>query len=191
MNILLPTYNDQKTVRLEEDAKILLNALRESFSDENESFAHLERLWGLNTVRGYDDVRIRLFRLIFCSFRPLSLATLTHALRIQIDSGGGYDNGLTNDEVRRLYLNFLTEDTSGHLGFIHDPAREFVSRMGRQDGADSLEDDTVEFSDGKNHLSVAKLYIEVAERPDHPVWRELDLDPLFGGSSCMVKDPSC
>lgn len=180
MDILLHTYNDQKDVGRERNARELLDALRDS-SGTDKSHTQLEagyrRLWEFNTIDGFDEERIRLFHLIFCSFEPLSLDTLTQALRVQIDGDGSYDREVTSDQVKRLYSNFLTVDTSGHLGFIHNSARDFVSKIKNQDGVDSSDSDSCEFSKERCHLSAAKLYIEITKRPDHPIWQEFDLSP--------------
>ena len=174
---MLPVDDFENTVRDPEDAEKLLQALKDSSSGDNAAFTKLEagyqRLWSLSTMRGFEETRIRLFRLVFCSFEPLSLSTLTHALCIRIDDTGLYNDRLTKENVKRLYSNFLIEDYFGGLIFAHDSAREFVSRMKPKEGVQ----DEYEFPEKKNHLSAAKLYIEVLKQLKHPIWQQLGLDP--------------
>lgn len=183
LKILLPTYNDQRNVQSKEEANKLLEALKGSSSEHNEADAQLksgyQRLWDINLMRS-DKLRPRLFHLALCSFEPLTLASITHALRIQVDKDNQdelYDEDLKVEQVKRLYSNFLTENLAGKLVFVHDSAKDFVRRLKIQISVGSGTKDVDEFSEKRNHMSAAKLYIEVVKRANHPVWQHVDIDP--------------
>ena len=74
-------------------------------------------------MRGLDEVRIRLFRLVLCSSQHLSTDALTHALCIRINDERLYNQDLSNEDVEALYSNFLIRDVKGRLVFAHDSAR--------------------------------------------------------------------
>ncbi len=183
LKILLPTYNDQRNVQSKEEANKLLEALKGSSSEHNEAYAQLksgyQRLRDFNLMRS-DKLRPRLFHLALCSFEPLTLASITHALRIQVDKDNQdelYDEDLKVEQVKRLYSNFLTENLAGKLVFVHDSAKDFVRKLKIQVPAGSEAKDVDEFSEKRNHMSAAKLYIEVVKRANHPVWQHVDIDP--------------
>jgi ankyrin repeat protein len=183
LKILLPTYNDQRNVQSKEEANKLLKALKSSSSEHNEAYAQLksgyQRLWDFNVMRS-DELRPRLFHLALCSFEPLTLASITHALRIRVEKDSEdelYDEDLTVEQVKRLYSNFLTENLAGKLVFVHDSAKDFVRKLKIQVPVGSESKDVDEFSEKRNHMSAAKLYIEVVKRANHPVWQHVDIDP--------------
>jgi hypothetical protein len=89
--------------------------------------AGYRHLWTLRAMKGFDELRLRLFRLILCSFRPLVIGDLMHSLPIRIGSDKLYE-GLSIEDVEGLFSNFLVKDIEDHLGFTHDFAREFVMR---------------------------------------------------------------
>lgn len=124
-----------------------------------------------------DTLRSRLFHFILCSKRPLSPTTVTQALRVRLDEDDEdnlYNERLEVDYTRRLYSNFLTENATGNLVFTHNAAKKFVSRIKIKDEAGSEID---KFSETRNNLIPAELYIEVLKRADHPLWQHAGMNP--------------
>ena len=183
LNITLPLKNSLRTVILEEDARELLNALHDSSTGASEANQQLqagyERLWALGALRKFEEIRKRLFRFVLCAFTPLKLSTVTHALRIGIDdSEPPYRKEISIEHVNKLCSNFLLRDDSDHLRWTHDSARDFVVRAILNPGIDLAESSAKETSMKSNHLLVAETFIAVMRDSDHPVWKELDLDPF-------------
>ena len=144
--------------------------------------AGYERLWDLGALRKFEEIRKRLFRFVICAFAPLDLSTVAHALRIGIeDSEPLYRKEIPIKDVDKLCSNFLLQDDSDHLRWTHDSARDFVVRVILNPGIDLAESSAKETSMKSNHLLIANTFIAVMRASDHPVWRELDLDPSQWG----------
>ena len=123
-------------------------------------------------MEAFDEIRKRLFRFAICAFKPLKISTVTHALRIGIeDSERSYRKDLLIEDIDKLCSNFLLTDSSGHLTWTHDSARDFVVRV-------ILNPDAQETFMKSNHLLVANTFTAVVRDSNHPVWKELDLDPF-------------
>ena len=124
-----------------------------------------------------DTLRSRLFHFILCSKKPLSPATVTKALRVRLDEDDEdnlYNERLEVDYTRRLYSNFLTENATGNLVFTHNAAKKFVSKIKIKNEAGSEID---KFSETRNNLIPAELYIDVLKRADHPLWQHAGMNP--------------
>lgn len=183
LDILLPVLDDQKTIRKRETATEWLENLRSDVTHKHGAEQQLEsgyqRLWGFNDILGFEDQRIRLFQIVLAAFEPQAPENLREALRIQ---GSTYNQDLTTEQVKRLYSNFLYEDrrsdhwkTGKELRFVHESARKFILNMKYLDGSEK--DDEAQFSERKNHLAVANLYIDVVGLLTHPFWQANGLEP--------------
>lgn len=78
-------------------------------------------------MKRFNELRLRLFRLILYLFRPLVIGDLIYSLLIRISSDKLYE-GVLIEVVEGLTSNFLVKDTKDHLRFTHDSTREFVMR---------------------------------------------------------------
>lgn len=183
LDVFLPPYDDLNTIRRPEDAEEHFANLKSDAenSKRQKSPADVllesgyQRLWDLNSLSSnyYHELRVRLFRLVLASIRPLKLADLREALRINDDK---YDESLSINEVRRLYLNFLYTDDHGLLLFVHDSARRFILHMALKQESCSATTSVKQFSMRQNHLSIARLYINVMKDSNHPFWKSMHLD---------------
>ena len=66
--------------------------------------------------------------------------------------------------------------SSGHLQFVHNAAKAFVSQICREEG-NVCENDDDASAVRRNHRSVAELYIDVMKSSNHPYWSELGIFP--------------
>ena len=183
MDITLPLENSSRTVRRKIHAGKLLNALQESSTGASEANEQLQpgyqRLWDFGALDEFDDIRKRLFCFVICAFAPLKLSTVTYVLRIGIeDSELSFEEEFSIKDIDKLCSNFLLTDGSGHLTWTHDSARDFVVRVILNPGIDLAETSAQETFMKSNHLMVAKTFIAVMRDSNHPVWKELDLDPF-------------
>ena len=182
LKLTLSLKDSKNTVRLEDHARELLNALQNSSTGASEAHEQLQagyqRLWTFGALRKFEEIRKRLFRFVLCAFVPLKSSTVAHALRIGIeDNEPLYRKEISIKEIDKLCSNFLSKDDSDHLSWTHDSARDFVVRAILNPGVDLAEDEAKETSMKSNHLLVANTFIAVMRVSDHPVWKELDLDP--------------
>lgn len=183
LDITLPLQDDSKTVRLEDEARKLLDALKSSSTVASEASEQLhagyQQLWDLGALRGFQNIRLRLFRFLLCAFAPLHLRTITHALRIDVsDDIPTYRTEVSVEEIEKLCSNFLSKDEFGFLAWNHDAARNFVVREILNPGIDMADTGAHEASMKSNHLVVVDAFLAVMGDPDHQVWVELDLDPF-------------
>ena len=186
MKLTIPIHNKRDTIRLRDNAEELLKAIEDSSHESNNAYEKLkagyQRLWNLGASHGFNEIRVRLFRLILCSFEPLSVNHLILPLRIQV--GSDELKELSAEDIEDLYLNFLMRDGDNWLGpteqqlrFTHASAREFVMReiLGKTSG------DSQKYSKSevmkKNHRSVADLFLEVLQRSDHKYWDQISPSP--------------
>jgi hypothetical protein len=174
MDILLPVNNPRHVVQGEDFARTLLDQMIDSAGPTHTSINQLKvgyrRLWDRNNLSGFQEIRVRLFRLVFCAFMPLSALALTQALRIQFGEKESYDESLTVEQVKVLGANFLTENDAGMLGFWHDSARQFVSTHDFEESNDLVGSNRTTFDMRRNHRFVAMLYIQIIKVPSHPIW---------------------
>ena len=158
--------------RLQELRKVKAHKL-EGYQAVNDAY---QRLWDLSKIDDAEDlgIRIRLFRLILTAFQPQNSESLSAALRIQGDSYGNYPKPI---HVEELFSDFLEEDrSSGHLQFVHNAAKAFISQICREQGNDCENDDEAS-AVRRNHRPVAELYIDVMKSSNHPYWSELKIFP--------------
>lgn len=178
LQILIPIYDDQNTIRDPNDAKRKLEALQSDVTHIHEAYQRLEagyqRLWDLNSMSGFEDRRICLFSLVLAAYEPFTPDTLRDALRIQCNS---YNEHLTTENIKRLYANFLHTHSGSHLRFVHDSARKFILNMKMNQASRVEQSDATQFTERMNHLCFARLYIETMEHSDHPCWKHVQLDP--------------
>jgi hypothetical protein len=132
------------------------------------------RLWKRNEHEHRKKTRIHLFRLVLCSRRNLSYTALTQAL--QVSSGDSDDDDLDllrldEELVKSLGDDFLVEDSTGNVIFVHDSAKSFISSMKDKDVDNDVLSDALFFEAKRNHLYAAKLYITVASLPEHRLWQ--------------------
>lgn len=134
--------------------------------------AGYQLLWSFNEYEDFDEIRTNLFSLILCSFTSLSLPTVTETLRIRLGEDRSYDEALACEQVAPLYANFLTVNSRGLLGFVHDTARYFVINMRTKAkrAVDLKESTILEEIERDNHIYVTDLYIQVMKLPVHDVW---------------------
>ena len=167
-----------KTIKSSKIAEQRLQELRsvkahkfEVYQAVNDAY---QRLWDISKVDDAEalGIRIRLFRLILTAFQPQNSETLSAALRIQGDSYGNYPKPI---HVEELFSDFLEVDrSSGHLQFVHNAAKAFVSQICLEEGNFCENDDE---AIRQNHRSVAELYIDVMKSSNHPFWSELGIFP--------------
>ena len=139
----------------------MLKSIEDSSVRTNDAYDKLKagylRLWKLGALKGLDELRICLFRLILCSFKPLSVDHLTCILQNRIGS-------LSVRATENLYSNFLVSDVGKDLRFTHNSAREFVMTdiLGKLNGGaqKSLANLTLRAC----HHSVAKLFMDIIQR---------------------------
>ena len=174
-------------MRLREDAEEMLKAIEDSSRETNDAYEKLKdgylRLWKLGALKGFDELRICLFRLILCSFTHLSVERLTCLLQNRIGS-------LSVSETEILYSNFLVSDVGEVLRFTHNSAREFVVReiLGTISGGSQESLSSLVMKE--NHRSIAKLFVDFIQRSDNQDRREMseafDLSyfKLFGLRHC-------
>lgn len=171
----MPIYNHRDTIRQREGADELLKAIKDSSYDVNNAYEKLkagyQRLWTLGAMKGFDALRVRLFRLILCSFAPLVIGDLIHSLRIRMDSDK-LDEGLSNEDVEGLYSNFLVKDTENYLGFTHSSAREFVMReiLGEPSGSQKQTAASVMWAEC--HALVARTCIKYISSQDSAAYEK-------------------
>ncbi len=182
LDITLPLHDSSNTVRLKHPAKELLSALQESSTGASQANKQLQpgcqRLWAFGALKDFEEIRKRLFCFVLCAFKPLKLSTVTHALRIGIKDGEeSYQKEICTEDIHKLCSNFLLKDASGHLSWTHDSARDFVVREILNPEIDWAESSAKETSMKSNHLLVANTFIAVMKDSDHPVWKEVKLDP--------------
>ena len=152
-------------MRLREDAEEMLKAIEDSSGGTNDAYDKLKagylRLWKLGALKGFDELRICLFRLILCSFKSLSVDDLTCILQNHIGS-------LSVRETEILCSNFLVRDVvTQDLRFTHNSAREFVMTeiLGKIRGRGQR---PLAFLTMKEcHRSVAKLFMDYMQRSNH------------------------
>ena len=152
-------------MRLREDAEEMLKAIEDSSVKTNDAYDKLKagylRLWKLGALKGYDELRICLFRLILCSFEPLSVDHVTCILQNR-------NGSLSVRDTENLYSNFLVSDlVKQDLRFTHNSAREFVVReiLGTISGGprESLASLVMK----ESHRSIAKLFVDFIQRSNN------------------------
>jgi hypothetical protein len=164
LDVLLPLHNSSNTIRQAVYARKLLASLQQSSSSTNEASDKLrpgyERLWQFGALKGFEEKRKRLFRIVACAFGSLTITEATSMLRVGLNNEELlYDKEITTEEVEKLCSNFLIKDPSGRLHWSHDSARDFV----------------VEFilnnpSLRSNHGLLADVFISVLQDRNHPIW---------------------
>ena len=182
LEITLPLKDSENTVRLEPAARKLLDALQNSSTETSDAHEQLkagyQRLWNFGALRDFEEIRKRLFRFVICAFDSLELSTITHALRIDIeDNKSAYRKEISSKQIDKLCSNFLSKDDDDRLSWTNDSARDFVARVILKPGTNLAESGAKETLMKRNHLLVAETFIAVMRDSDHPVWKELDLDP--------------
>ena len=190
LNILIPTHNPQRTVQGEPRARKLLDEMKSSASESREGTeqmtAAFRRLWDFNHFVELEDSRTRLFRLVLCSFEPLSLQQLTEALRMNFDADDNYNEDLSIQQVRTLFSNFLIENVKDNVEFVHDSARSFVEEM-----TDPTTSESLPFAERDNHYCMAQLYIRAMKPSPHKLWEEHSaLKPSWWYDDYYGLDPS-
>lgn len=121
---------------------------------------------------------LRECRLCDSTGSTLELSTVAHVLRIGIeDSEPSYRREIFIKEIDKLCSNSLSKEDSDHLSWTHASPRDFVVRVILNPAIDLAESSAKEASMKSNHLLVANTFIAVMRVSDHPVWKELDLDP--------------
>ena len=139
----------------------MLKSIEDSSVRTNDAYDKLKagylRLWKLGALKGLDDLRICLFRLILCSFKPLSVDHLTCILQNRVGS-------LSVRATENLYSNFLVSDVGKDLRFTHNSAREFVMTdiLGKLNGG--AQKPLANLTLRACHRSVAKLFMDVIQR---------------------------
>lgn len=129
-------------------------------------------------LRKVEEIRKCVFRCVICAFALLELSTVAHVLRIGIeDSEPSYRREIFIKEIDKLCSNSLSKEDSDHLSWTHASPRDFVVRVILNPAIDLAESSAKEASMKSNHLLVANTFIAVMRVSDHPVWKELDLDP--------------
>ena len=189
LDIMLPLGKSNHTVRLKNTAIKLFKELRDSSSSACEANKQLRdgyrRLWDLGFLRDFEEIRKRLFRFVICALTSLDLGTITDALRIGIeDSEPPYQKEISISFVEKLCSNFLKKNDSDQLSWTHDSARDFVVGEILSPGIDLAEPSAQNTLMKDNHRLVANTFLAVMGHSDHPVWKELDLDP----SQCKQQD---
>ena len=182
LKITLPLKDSENTVRLESAARKLLGALQNSSTETSDAHEQLkagyQRLWKFGALKDFEEIRKRLFRFVICAFVSLTLSTITHALRIDIeDNKSAYRKEISSEQIEKLCSNFLSKDDTDHLSWTHDSARDFVERVILNPGINLAESSAKETSMKRNHLPVAETFIAVMRDSDHPVWKVLVTDP--------------
>ena len=164
LKLTIPIHNTRDTVRLREDAEEMLKAIEDSSVETNDAYDKLKagylRLWKLGALKGFDELRICLFRLILCSFKPLSVEHVTCILRNRIRS-------ISDRETEILYSNFLVTDLlTQELRFTHNSARAFVITeiLGKISGVS--QESLASLVMKESHRSVAKLFMNFMQRSD-------------------------
>ena len=196
LDICLPALDDLNTIRKRDTAIKLLDQLRQDVTHKHDAYQRLEsgyqRLWDFNDLPEYQEERIRLFQIVLGVFEPLTPKSLEEALRIQ---GKTYNRAVTTKTVKRLYSNFLYEDSPSEsqqpqreLKFVHESARKFISNIGRRPVSGSGEDDERQFSKRNNHWTIARLYIDVVGLSTHPFWQANGLEPS-NWTECITISP--
>ena len=190
LNILIAIHNPQKIVQGEPFARKLLIEMRSSASELGSGLKQMTavywRLWAFNYFVELEESRTRLFRLVLCSFEPLSIQQLTEALRINFGADDTYDERLSIQQVRTLFSNFLIENVNHDVEFVHGSARSFVEDM-----TDSTNGRTLTFAERDNHYYMAQLYIRAMKPSPNRVWEEhSDFEPSGWYDDYYRLDPS-
>ena len=164
-------------MRLREDAEEMLKAIEDSSGGLNDAYDKLKagysRLWKLGALRGCDELRICLFRLILCSFKPLSAVQLACILQNWIGSDRLYSRRLV-EEIESLYSNFLVGDVvSQDLRFTHNSAREFVIKEILAKISGGSQEFLASSIMKENHRSTAQLFVNFIQRFDSRDRREV------------------
>ena len=177
LEIMLPLRDFGNTTWLVQDAQKKLEAMRRDSIHSRDNCQRLEagyqRLWDLNTRSGYEIRQTRLFQFALGSFEPFGIVMLTEVLRIQEDS---YTKQVSTRDVELLFANFLRPTPSQGLQFVHGAALNFILdlKLNKAPGKSSAE---WGFSKEQNHMSIARLFVEIMSRSSHPFWRHLGIDP--------------
>jgi hypothetical protein len=160
-------------------AEKLLGQLKASAAIGTDSGKQLqaayERLWDRNRISGLEKERENLFRLVLCSFRPLTFSALAEALCFSFEEKDQYDSSLTDEDVQNLGADFLVENTDSSVGFAHDSGKAFVSRLDPKTGREHTDGEPCTFEQARNHRYVAQMYVQIMERPKHPIWEDSDI----------------
>ncbi|KAL1595122.1 hypothetical protein SLS60_009809 [Paraconiothyrium brasiliense] len=149
------------------DARRLLDTLKRTSSDTEEASEKLqpvyERLWKFGALKGFEEKRKRLFRIVACAFESLTLLEATTMLRVGLEGDEPpYEERITRNDVEKLCSNFLVKDTSGRLHWTHDSARDYVVGVILKDP-----------SSRSNHELVADIFFAVIRDTKHPLWKNL------------------
>ena len=149
----------------------MLKAMEESSGGTSDAYDKLKagylRLWKLGALKGLDEIRICLFRLILCSFRPLTVDRLTCLLQNWIGSDRLYDR-LSVEAIEILYSNFLVGEVgSQDLRFTHSSAREFVMREMLAKISGGSQESLASLIMRENHRSIAKLFMDFIQRSEN------------------------
>ncbi|KAJ4347237.1 uncharacterized protein N0V89_011176 [Didymosphaeria variabile] len=120
-----------------------------------------ERLWKFGALKGFEEKRKRLFRIVACAFESLTLMEATTMLRVGLEGDEPlYEERITINDVEKLCSNFLVKDTSDRLHWTHDSARDFVLGVILKDP-----------SSRSNHELVADIFFSVIRDNKHPIWK--------------------
>ena len=144
---------------------------------DNEKHLQLayQRLWNANGLGDEGGLRNRLFHLVLGAFEPLSPAEITRALRI---NGPRFNGALLSEQVIMLHANFLYEDpTTEGLRFVHGSARSFVIDLALDGKSAAKDSDERAFSDRRNHVAIASLYMDILQLSTHPFWAGSGFNP--------------
>jgi ankyrin repeat protein len=180
LDILLPHLNPLHIITGRKRAEELLKEMRETSLPAAQRDKQLQtayqRLWERNENPSLIKTRTHLFRLVLCSFSNHGIAELTQALQVSSGDDDLDHEAITEAIVRRLGDNFLEEDSTGNVIFVHDSAKAFISKMKDKnvEGPDQI--NALIFEAKRNHLYVAELYITVASLPEHPLWQKSGID---------------
>jgi hypothetical protein len=178
--IWISLFYPPKPIRFSEEAIRLLENL-ENLGDEaltkvdylNDAYW---RRYNKNAQNEADrKYMIRAYRIILCSYRPLSLSELAEAVSIRSDST--LDPDIIDDDeflnLKSLCHNFLKfpkspEGEESFVEFVHDSARLFILTMRASANVTGKAED---FSDVNNHLEMTKMCLAVMRNSNHAIWR--------------------
>ena len=120
---------------------------------------------------------IRAYRIMLCSYEPLSLVEVAEAVSIRSDGTLNpeiFDTERKFWKLKRLCFNFVrfpesTNQAKSYLEFAHDSARLFLLKIGTLDTS-KITGEVEFFSEFQNHLEMAKLCISVIKDSNHAIW---------------------
>ena len=168
LGILLPEWAD--AIQFDYTAEKGLQELRESSKSKLDPDLKTvyQRLWDVHQEDELAEYQPRLFHLFLCSIRSPTTDYVTSALRIRADS---FNDQLTSRHVKHLFANFLSENSKGHLHFIHATAKNFILSMNATEES-CLPSGAKMFDARRNHLNVADSCLILLGDLDHQAWKD-------------------